>query len=116
METINKLVGNCTGDEYPDTWFPELDNNRPSQRRLQELAKDVQYAKAKCATCPIKEDCLAEGMQKNNLPFGIWGGKLAGERIESLNGDYDNDGIQVDVRKALVFYSLMRPLIKESHE
>lgn len=113
METINQLRGNCTGDEFPDTWFPELDNNRPSQTRLKALAQDIKYAQAKCADCPIKVECLAEGMKTNNLPFGIWGGKLAGERIESLNGNYDSEGIQTDVRKALVFYGLVSPLLRE---
>lgn len=113
MSTTSQLVGNCTNDPYPDTWFPETENGRQSNAKLRLLAKDIKYARDKCATCPVKESCLEEGMQINNLPFGIWGGKLAAERIEAYSGSYEGEGIQTDVTKALVFYRLVSPFLEE---
>lgn len=113
MKTNEQLVGVCTDDLSPDNWFPEFENGRPSLRKQLALVDSIQYAIELCNICPIQEKCLEEGMKKENLSHGIWGGLLAGERIESLNGNYDNDGIQTDVAKALSFYEKMQPLLRE---
>ena len=34
-----------------------------------------------CKNCPMKKPCFDEGMKPENIPHGIWGGTLAGERI-----------------------------------
>lgn len=39
----------------------------------------IDYAKAICNGCPVREDCLGEAMDRNE-PFGIWGGLTADER------------------------------------
>jgi WhiB family redox-sensing transcriptional regulator len=36
---------------------------------------DVEYAKALCQTCPIRQSCLA-GAQRRREPWGVWGGQL----------------------------------------
>jgi hypothetical protein len=113
MKNTEQLVGVCTDDLNPDHWFPEFDNGRPSLRKQLALVESIKYAIEGCSVCPIKEKCLQEGMKLENLAHGIWGGLLAGERIESLNGNYDNDGIQTDVAKALSFYERMQPLLRE---
>jgi hypothetical protein len=113
MKISQQLIGECTNDLNADYWFPEFDNGRPSIAKQQALVESIKYAVELCNICPIKERCLEEGMKLENLSHGIWGGLLAGERIESLNGNYDNNGIQTDVAKALSFYERMQPLLRE---
>jgi hypothetical protein len=86
------IVGNCTNDKNPDWWFPELPTGAPSDETMKALADQTNYALQLCASCPAKEECLAEGMKTEqmergiegwgNLPYGIWGGLMAAERLE----------------------------------
>ena len=88
------INGNCTGDANPDYWFPEMPSSggRPNLENLKAVAEQVNYALKLCASCPVKEECLAEGMKTEqmprgvmgwgNLPHGIWGGLMAAERLE----------------------------------
>lgn len=88
------INGNCTGDANPDWWFPELPRNRISARALEVLTSQTKYALQLCASCPVKTECLAEGMKTEtmrgnvvgwgNLPFGIWGGTMPYERLEMV--------------------------------
>ena len=106
------LVGNCTNDPNADYWFPENENGRPSMARRAELAASITYAIEQCNTCPSKARCLEEGMKSENLPHGIWGGLLAGERIQSKGfalGDYPP---QSDLGRALAFADKMIPLLR----
>lgn len=62
--------GACTPDNNTNNvnFYPEPSGG---------FVKQVNLAKALCATCPIKLDCLAYGMTEE---FGIWGGLTAEER------------------------------------
>lgn len=53
-------------EEDPDTFFSEGEYN-------------TAWAKAACATCPIREACLQMALE-NDEPHGIWGGLTAQER------------------------------------
>ena len=75
------LVGNCYGDEKADAWFPTTYNGGRPNVMFQQLLPDIQYALIKCHSCPIRKECLEEGLKPVNLGYGIWGGKFAGERI-----------------------------------
>ena len=75
------IKGNCTGDSNPDAWFPELTRGNPSDTKMLALAIEVRRAIGECYTCPNQAECLEEGMQPKNLSYGIWGGRLAGERM-----------------------------------
>ena len=75
------LVGNCTGSKTPDDWYPELGSGQVSQKRLAEFKSKIAYAVDLCNSCLVKEECLQQGMTRDNLPYGIWGGKLAGQRL-----------------------------------
>jgi hypothetical protein len=75
------IRGNCTDDENPDAWFPELPVGNPSRVKMQALGIEVSRAIVLCNSCHNQDECLEEGMKPKNLPYGIWGGKLAGERI-----------------------------------
>jgi len=46
----------------PELWFAEL----PS---------DVEYAKALCLDCPVREVCLGGALDRRE-PWGVWGGEL----------------------------------------
>lgn len=46
----------------PDLFFAE----RPA---------DVEYAKALCTGCPVRTDCLAGALARQE-PWGVWGGEL----------------------------------------
>jgi hypothetical protein len=48
-------------------WFPEFPPNK-------EKTKQWKKAKAICAECSMKEECLAYG--KATHSFGIWGGVI----------------------------------------
>jgi len=45
----------------PDLFFPELPT-------------DVERAKALCADCPIRAQCLAGALERRE-PWGVWGGE-----------------------------------------
>ncbi|WP_340537608.1 WhiB family transcriptional regulator [Nocardioides sp. GXZ039] len=46
----------------PELWFAEL-------------PAEVEYAKALCQTCPVREMCLGGALDRNE-PWGVWGGEL----------------------------------------
>ena len=78
--------GNCNYHPNPDIWFASEVNflgRRGSPSPAQIEQKFIQSAEALrlCKSCPIKQECLDEGMRKENLDYGIWGGMLAGERL-----------------------------------
>ena len=57
--------GNCVGVD-PDLFFPER-------------GESVAEAKAVCATCAVRAECLSFALEHNER-FGIWGGLSARER------------------------------------
>jgi WhiB family redox-sensing transcriptional regulator len=40
-----------------------------------ERPADVELAKALCATCPLRNQCLATALDRQE-PWGVWGGEL----------------------------------------
>lgn len=77
----DSMIGLCSTHPEPDLWFPEQPQGKPSQASRKRLAKQVLLAVSICQECPVKQECLAEGMKPENIDYGIWGGVLAGERI-----------------------------------
>lgn len=73
--------GRCASHPNPDLWFPEQPAGRPTMAKRKIVASKVMLAISICNDCPIKAECLAEGMSSENIEHGIWGGMLAGERI-----------------------------------
>ncbi|KXW76038.1 WhiB family transcriptional regulator [Mycolicibacterium phlei] len=48
--------------ENPDLWFAEN-------------PVDLERAKALCAECPIRRECLAAALERQE-PWGVWGGEI----------------------------------------
>ena len=46
----------------PDLWFAESPG-------------DIDRAKALCATCPVRPECLAGALRRSE-PWGVWGGEI----------------------------------------
>ncbi|MFD3685174.1 WhiB family transcriptional regulator [Nocardiopsis sp. NPDC058631] len=40
-----------------------------------EAPADVETAKAVCGACPVREQCLADALDRRE-PWGVWGGQL----------------------------------------
>ncbi|MFC4560440.1 WhiB family transcriptional regulator [Nocardiopsis mangrovi] len=53
--------------EVPCRWEPDL--------FFAEAPADVEAAKAVCLACPVREQCLADALERRE-PWGVWGGEL----------------------------------------
>ncbi|MDO9458058.1 WhiB family transcriptional regulator [Nocardioides sp.] len=51
-----------SGVNDPELWFAEL-------------PADVEYAKALCQACPVRQLCLGGALERHE-PWGVWGGEL----------------------------------------
>ena len=115
------IIGNCTNDENPDWWFPEPPVGRVTEESIIRLTSQINYALQLCSSCPVKEECLAEGMKMEhmpsgktgwgNLPFGIWGGKMAAERLE-MAGIKPSESRGSASYRAYKLYNMTRNLIR----
>jgi len=65
--------GRCR-DLDPDLFFPPLESESNEQRHARESA-----AKAVCAACPVRSDCLSWAIS-NRERLGVWGGLNERER------------------------------------
>lgn len=107
------LVGNCSNHPDPDLWQPEPEQTgRPTSRMMGRLTERVLIAKTICSTCPSKDRCLDIGNQPDDLAYGIWGGKMAGERILDLGYKRDELARQSELGKAIDFYERLKPHIE----
>lgn len=76
--------GLCSGHPDPELWFYE-NSMFDDVRRLQAL-RSVEAIEI-CNDCPVKNLCLKQGLEKENLHTGtIWGGLLFAERL-ALTGE-----------------------------
>lgn len=77
------MKGLCSSHPNPDMWFPEEQESRgrPSRAAHQRMVESALKAMAICNHCPVRAQCLTEGMREENIEHGIWGGMLAGDRI-----------------------------------
>lgn len=79
------MQGLCKGHDNPDLWFSDTieaeGRGRPSKADVAIAIRNSRLALAICGKCPVKDECLTEGMQPDNIDYGIWGGTLSGERL-----------------------------------
>jgi WhiB family transcriptional regulator, redox-sensing transcriptional regulator len=66
----------CRGGDVSTFYHP--DNERGVSRARREMR-----AKAICATCPVKANCLAWALSTRE-PYGIWGGLSVEEREQRI--------------------------------
>jgi len=102
------IQGNCYGDSNPDAWFPEVPQGQ-SKKKMPLLISETHRALAICESCPRKAACLEEGMEHENLAFGIWGGMLAGERVMLSGRTFTKLS---DQGRALISYKILGPLVR----
>lgn len=65
------LLAACRDAPDPDLWFP-ISEVGPGARQTAQ-------AKAECARCPVRAECLGYALD-NGLDYGIFGGLTADER------------------------------------
>lgn len=73
----------CRQHPDPDLWW-YVTSRFPDQQQLNALR--VIEAKDICSTCPVKLECLQEGLVKENMNNrdghgSIWGGLMTSERL-----------------------------------
>ena len=96
--------GLCQAHPDPDLWSYKGYHDPVEQRyQVLRLVEALEY----CNECPVRQQCLEQGMEKDNLVPGIiWGGLFTLERIK-LTGNrkihsYRNEWILIrQVRKIL---------------
>ena len=76
----------CGKDYDPDLWAYMSSLERDKQR---SMIYNIITAKKICDVCPVKIECLKEGLQEENLTTHqgeglIWGGLLVSERALML--------------------------------
>lgn len=65
----------CRGRQDID-WFPSTEaTNTKWYRDNLAAARDV------CASCPVRDACLAEALEQGCLQYGIWAGTTARQRL-----------------------------------
>lgn len=72
----------CAGSDDPDLWHYENTRDRDEQRA--QVVRSV-IAIQICAKCPVKAQCLEQGLEDDNLLFAagcgsIYGGMMMAER------------------------------------
>lgn len=81
----------CAGHPDPDLWHYES-STKHDERELTTWR--IAEAKLICEECPVKAQCLEEGLKPENLEaYGIiqgsiWGGRMLGERTKIKTQTY----------------------------
>lgn len=52
----------CRSGSNPDLWFADT-------------PRDLEQAKGLCGSCPVRAECLAGALARNE-PWGVWGGEI----------------------------------------
>lgn len=68
-----QMAAACAGD-MGSVFYPPLRSERKALRVVHE-----KRAKAVCATCPVRAECLAHAIAHDER-YGIWGGTTGRER------------------------------------
>ena len=55
--------------------LPELPCSRSPELFFADAPADLDRAKALCMTCPIRRECLAAALEREE-PWGVWGGEI----------------------------------------
>lgn len=102
--------GPCSQD--PDLWYPEMPRGRPNPAVLEKVASKIVLAIEICERCPFRWPCQKQGMEEDNLPWGIWGGKMAGERLMESGHKLEDFSQESDERKAIELTVRITPYVR----
>jgi hypothetical protein len=108
-ETMDYTLSLCAEHPEPDLWFPEFTQGTITERKAKAMAEQVKSATELCDRCPLMVECLTEGMKEENITYGIWGGLLAGQRLELLGRERSDYAIQSEKGKAMDFHERIKP-------
>ena len=61
--------------ETPQLGEVDIPCRREPDLFFAESPAEVEEAKAICGACPIREQCLADALERRE-PWGVWGGQL----------------------------------------
>ena len=95
--------GLCNGHPEPDLWH--YDNAVTIVVQDEQVRRSVQAIRI-CDDCPVKWDCLQQGIEPENLLWSIdghgsiWGGRLTSERALIAGYDPSHNMIQKEQRHA----------------
>lgn len=112
MSNGEPLQGACKDSENPDLWFPDIGRGFGYQERLEQTARECNVAMSICKYCPVKTECLEEGMKFENRSWGIWGGLMAGERLIMAGELPDSHHYQTPQGQALNMLNRLRPYLR----
>ena len=114
MEMSN-MTGLCTTHPNPDLWFEDTGDlfekrsgSTNPNKKFEERRANMLTAMEICTKCPIRTNCLTEGLKEENLDFGIWGGVLPGERILMAGAHKGSNFRKYKIRTALNIRSLVK--------
>ena len=95
FDSVEKLPGwhkdaECQRHYDPDLWWYNYPLHTQPDERSETILR-VSVALEYCSACPVRKECLAEGLKTDNLHAGsIWGGMLFSDRRRML-GKRAND-------------------------
>lgn len=73
----------CAGNPDPELWW--YDRHRYEDERALQVLRLVQAIEI-CNDCPVRLQCLEQGLTKDNIQHtGVWGGLLQSERVKMKN-------------------------------
>jgi hypothetical protein len=92
--------GYCSSHPDPDIWHYE--NSIHSDEKQLQVLRSVE-AITLCRVCPVKELCLKEGLESENVQFWggwgtIWGGLLTSERYLMLTNRNNQKIVEAEQR------------------
>jgi WhiB family transcriptional regulator, redox-sensing transcriptional regulator len=84
--TLNWQAARACKDAHPDLFFgPEHEGVRAREIRQAQ-------AKALCATCPVRAECLEFALERSEV-YGIWGGLNGKERRDVIKARKGTNGV-----------------------
>jgi hypothetical protein len=92
--------GSCNNHPDPDLWHYE--NARFADEQRLQVLRSVEAINL-CNTCPVKNKCLEEGLEPENIQYwggwgSIWGGLLMSERYRLLKDRNNPEIVTAEVR------------------
>lgn len=93
----------CSSHPDPDLWHYE--NSIYDDEKQLQVLRSVEAIQI-CQTCPVKLECLAQGMEEENIIWSIggvgtiWGGLLASERARKSGYKLNHNAVWGERRHA----------------